>query len=168
MERRGERHVTEFLVAAGHEPAVIRFAAETHTARATAEELGVPESRIVKSLVLVADGTTPVLALLPGHRRADLALVGRALGASRVRLASPEQVLSWTGYAVGSVPPVSHRQKMRILVDEDIPRDGDIYPAAGEVNNAFRTTFASLLALSGGTAAALSRQDPLSVRDEAR
>ena len=153
---RGEADVIEALEAAGHEPAVSRFEGRTETAADSAAHLGVSRSRIVKSLVLSAEGA-PVLALLPGHRRADLRGIAGILGIRKVRMATPEEVLLWTGFPVGSVPPLGHREPMAVLLDTDIPGEGPIYPAAGENNNAFRTTFESLVELTGGTVCAISK-----------
>ena len=155
MEPRGEKQVLEFLLAAGLEPAVSRFVRGTETAEATARELGVPVCRIVKSLVFDADGA-PLVALLPGDRRAHTASIRRLTGAGKIRFADPEKVLEWTGYEVGAVPPVAHRRPTLVLVDDAIPSEGDIFPAAGEKNNAFRTSFEELVRLTGGRVCAIS------------
>ena len=153
----GEKRVLEALAAAGFIPAVSRFARGTETAEASAREIGVHVSRIIKSMVVSADGK-PVLALLPGDRRADLKAIARFVDARKVRLALPEQVIDWTGFPVGAVPPVGHVKPLRVLLDENIPVDGDIYPAAGEKNNAFKTTFPNLLEITGGTVCGISKE----------
>jgi Cys-tRNA(Pro) deacylase len=157
VEKRGEKEVVEALLAAGHEPAVNRFGRGTETAEASARELGVGVERIVKSLVFSAGGQ-PVVALLPGHRKADTREVARILGTRKVRLADPEMVLEWTGFSVGAVPPVGHAHKVTILMDETLPVDGNIYPAAGETNNAFKTTFDDLQALTGAKVCRISKE----------
>jgi Cys-tRNA(Pro) deacylase len=154
----GEKRVIEALQAAGFKPAVTRFSRGTETADASAREIGVHVSRIIKSMVVSADGK-PVLALLPGDRRADLKAIAKFVGARRVRLAHPEQVINWTGFPVGAVPPVGHVRPIQVLLDEGIPMDGDIYPAAGEKNNAFKTTFRNLLEITGGTVCGISREN---------
>jgi Cys-tRNA(Pro) deacylase len=153
----GEKKVLEALRTAGFKPAVSRFARGTETAEASAREIGVHVSRIIKSMVVSGDGK-PVLVLLPGDRRADLKAVAKFVGARKVRLAFPEQVADWTGFPVGAVPPVGHVKPLRVLLDENIPVDGDIYPAAGEKNNAFKTTFEDLLKMTGGTVCGVSRE----------
>ena len=153
----GEKKVVEALRAAGYEPAVSRFSRGTETADASAREIGVHVSRIIKSMVVSADGQ-PVLALLPGDRRADLKAISKIVGARKVRLADPEQVINWTGFPVGAVAPVGHVRPLRVLLDEDIPVDGDIFPAAGEKNNAFKTTFQALLNMTSGTVCRISQE----------
>jgi len=157
LEHSGVKRVLEALAAAGFKPAVSRFARGTETAEASAREIGVHVSRIIKSMVVSGDGN-PILALLPGDRRADFKAIGRFVGARKVRLANPDQVAEWTGFPVGAVPPVGHVKPLRVLLDENVPADGDIYPAAGEKNNAFKTTFEDLLKMTGGTVCRISQE----------
>ena len=152
----GEKQVVEALLAAGHEPAVRRFELTTETAESSAMALGVQEARIVKSLVFSAQGE-PVVALLPGNRRADMKVVARILGVKKVRMADPDMVQEWTGFTVGAVPPVGHLRKILVLMDDRIPTDGNIYPAAGEINNAFETNFEMLQEITGAKVCAISK-----------
>jgi len=154
---RGEKEVVAALLASGCKPAVRRFLQGTETAHSSSRELGVGLERIVKSLVF-STGTEPAIALLPGDKRADMKSVARVLGAKKIRLADPDLVLEWTGFPVGAVPPLGHRRKIPILMDEGIPRDGFIYPAAGETNNAFETTFDELRNLTAAKVCAISKE----------
>ncbi len=157
MIRLGEKQVVETLLAAGHEPAVRRFDGKTETAEASAAALGVETARIVKSLVFSAqDGA--VVALIPGNLRADMKAVARVLGIRKVRMADPGMVQEWTGFTVGAVAPIGHLRKIPVLMDEGIPRDGCIYPAAGEDNNAFETTFEMLQELTGAKVCKISKE----------
>ena len=156
MIPRGEKEVIESLLAAGHEPAVRRFDLKTETAESSAAALGVEVARIVKSLVFSAQGE-PAVALIPGNRRADMRAVARILGVKKVRMADPQMVQEWTGFTVGAVPPIGHLRQILVLMDEGIPRDGDIYPAAGENNNAFQTSFKMLQKLTNAKVCSISK-----------
>lgn len=157
MTCRGEKEVVESLLAAGHNPAVRRFDGKTETAQASAAALGVETVRIVKSLVFSVQGK-PVVALVPGDRRADTKALAGLLGVKKVRMADPQMVQEWTGFTVGAVPPVGHLHKIPVLMDEEIPKEGAIYPAAGEINNAFETTFEKLLEITGAKVGAISKE----------
>ena len=154
----GEKEVVEALLKAGCNPVVRRFERGTETADASARELSVGLECIVKSLVFTA-GNEPVIALLPGDRKADMKAVARTLGARKVRLANPEMVLEWTGFSVGAVPPLGHRRDILILMDDGIPAERFIYPAAGERNNAFETTFSELKMLTGAKVCKISKSN---------
>jgi Cys-tRNA(Pro) deacylase len=155
---RGEEEVVKALLAAGHEPAVRRFDHKTATAESSAQALGVEMARIVKSMVFSVQGE-PVLALLPGNLRVDMKAAASALKVKKVRLADPQAVQQWTGFAVGAVPPVGHLKKITVLMDDQIPNDGNIYPAAGEINNAFETTFKMLKEITGAKVCRISKKD---------
>jgi prolyl-tRNA editing enzyme YbaK/EbsC (Cys-tRNA(Pro) deacylase) len=73
-------------------PAYVRLlhSAETHTVAQSAAALGIPEARVLKSIVLSVGGSF-VLALAAGTRPIQLRLVAEHLLVSRsaVRLATP-------------------------------------------------------------------------------
>ena len=119
--------------------------------------LGVEVARIVKSMVFSAQGD-PVVGLIPGNRRADMRAIARVLEVKKVRMADPDMVQKWTGFTVGAVPPVGYLREIPVLMDEEVPRDGEIYPAAGENNNAFQTTFEKLRKMTGAKVCAISKE----------
>jgi prolyl-tRNA editing enzyme YbaK/EbsC (Cys-tRNA(Pro) deacylase) len=67
-----------------------------------------------------------------------------------------------TGYQVGAVPPVAHRQAMATYLDESLNRFPDIYPAAGTTNTMFPTTFKELMGLTAAKVidAAMPKKKP--------
>jgi len=153
---RGEKEVIESLLAAGHEPVVRRFDRMTETAESSAMALGVEVARIVKSMVFSCSDE-PVVALIPGNRRADLKAIARIMVVKKVRMADPRRVQEWTGFTVGTVPPVGYLREILVLIDENLPQDGNIYPAAGKNNNAFETTFGKLCEITGGRVCSISK-----------
>lgn len=157
MILRGEKEVVEALLAAGHEPAVRRFNHKTETAGSSALALGVDTERIIKSMVFSVQGK-PVVALIPGNLRTDMKAVANVMGVKKVRLAEPQAVQEWTGFRIGTVPPVGHLKEIPVLMDEEIPRDGNIYPAAGGSSNAFETTFEMLQKITGARICNISKK----------
>jgi prolyl-tRNA editing enzyme YbaK/EbsC (Cys-tRNA(Pro) deacylase) len=96
--------VADFLQRAGVDARVEEFPEGTPTAGAAAKAVGSSRAQIVKSLVFVCDGR-PVLALVPGDRRADETKVATAAGARSARVARPDEVLAATGFEPGGVAP---------------------------------------------------------------
>ncbi|MBW3583223.1 MAG: YbaK/EbsC family protein [Euryarchaeota archaeon] len=90
-----------------------------HTVAEAAEVMGVPEAAVAKSVIFVNDGE-PVVVLAPGDAKVrDRYVIDHVGGArNRFRLARPAEVLEWTGYPVGGVPPFGHTRTMRTLMDE--------------------------------------------------
>lgn len=124
---------------ARHDIEVVELPADTSTALLAAEALHTSVGSIVKSLLFMADDV-PVLVLASGDRKVDTRRVAGVVGGRKVRLATPAQVLAWAGYAVGGVPPVAHRQELRVLMDRTLLNFPTVYAAAGAPNAIFPVT----------------------------
>jgi len=151
------QRVQEVLACLGSVAKVVEVPSSARTAEEAADSLGTEVGQIVKSLVFVADGK-PVLLLVAGDRRVDLAKTAAALGASKVERAPAGVVREVTGFAIGGVPPVGHNQPMTALVDQSLARFSEIWAAAGTPNAVFPTTPAELARLTAGTLADISAQ----------
>ncbi len=147
MEPFGEAEVSSFLAAHGLENQIHSFTESTENAFLAAQALGVEVGQIVKSVMFLADGK-PVLVLMSGDMNVDNKKLKRLMEVRKVRIADAETVLAVSGYQVGAVPPVAHRQAMSIYLDESLKRFSQIYPAAGTTSNMFATTFEELLILT--------------------
>jgi prolyl-tRNA editing enzyme YbaK/EbsC (Cys-tRNA(Pro) deacylase) len=98
--------------------------------------------------VLFLADEQPVLVLMSGDMNVHSKRLRNLTGARKVRIADPETVVAVTGYGVGGVPPVAHRQPIPTFIDASLKRFAEIYPAAGTANNMFPTTFEELLRLT--------------------
>jgi Cys-tRNA(Pro) deacylase len=147
MDQFGVEEVRKFLTVHGLETRIHTFAKSTENAYLAAQALGVELGQIVKSVMFLADGE-PVLILMSGDMNVDTKKLKKLLGVRKVRMADAETVLKVTGYVVGAVPPVAHRQAIDIHLDESLNRFAKIYPAGGTTSNMFATTFEELLSLS--------------------
>ncbi len=58
--------------------------------------------------------------------------------------------------AIGGVAPVGHPTPIRTVVDPWLERHATVWAAAGHPHTVFPTTFAELLRLTGGEAAAVA------------
>jgi Cys-tRNA(Pro) deacylase len=106
------------------------FPEGTLTASDAARAVGCEPSQIVKSLVFLCDGL-PVLALVPGDRRADAAKVAHAAGARKARVARPEEVVAATGFEPGGVAPFPVTNVTRVLVDQELLLQEVVWIGAG-------------------------------------
>jgi len=123
------RRVSEFLTAAAAEARVEEFPAGTPTAKEAARAVGCDLAQIVKSLVLVCDGR-PVVALVPGDRRADLHKVAAAADAATARTAKPDEVEAATGFAPGAVAPFPLPQ-VTVLIERTLLSHDVVWCGAG-------------------------------------
>ncbi|MFF1868260.1 YbaK/EbsC family protein [Streptomyces sp. CB03911] len=145
------RAVEAALRAGGASPAVRVLPETAPTAVAAAQQLGCEVGAIANSLVFDADGA-PLLVLTSGAHRVDTAKLAALIGAARIRRATPEFVREHTGQPIGGVAPVGHPAPVRTLVDETLAAHPEVWAAAGHPHTVFPTTFAQLLALTGGAA----------------
>jgi Cys-tRNA(Pro) deacylase len=122
--------VAAVLRAQGVDARVEEFELQTSTAAAAAEAAGCEVAQIVKTLVFICDGL-PVLALLPGDRRADPAKVAAAAGAGYARVASVEEVLAATGFEPGGVAPFPAPRVSRVLIARELLQHETIWAGAG-------------------------------------
>ncbi len=135
---------------------------EVRTAVAAAAALGVEGGAIANSLVFRAthgDEVRPLLALTSGAHRADTTVLAELAGADAVGRADPAFVREHTGQPIGGVAPVGHPHPVRTIVDNDLARYAVVWAAAGHPRSVFPTTYADLLALTGGTAADVAARE---------
>ncbi|MBB2912790.1 prolyl-tRNA editing enzyme YbaK/EbsC (Cys-tRNA(Pro) deacylase) [Streptosporangium becharense] len=129
---------------------IVVFSEATPTAAAAAAQLGCEVGAIANSLVFDADGE-PLLVLTSGAHRVNTDLVAGAVGAAKVRRASPDFVRAATGQVIGGVGPVGHPSPIRTLVDTWLGKHEVVWAAAGHPHTVFPTSFDELVRLTGGT-----------------
>ncbi|HVH76811.1 MAG TPA: YbaK/EbsC family protein [Stellaceae bacterium] len=139
------------LLAAGHPDTIAQFPAGTRTAAEAAAAVGCAVAQIAKSIVFRA-GARPVLVIASGANRVDPAKVEAAFG-RRIGRADAEWVREATGFAIGGVAPIGHRDPPLMLLDEDLLALDPIWAAAGSSSHVFRTTAVALLRITGATVA---------------
>ncbi len=91
----------------------------------------------------------PVLVIASGANRVDETAVGALLG-EKIGRAEPDFVRAATGFAIGGVPPVGHREAPVTLIDRDLLGFQEIWAAAGTPNAVFRLKPGDLVAMTGG------------------
>jgi len=154
LERAGVRAVRAALRAAGIADEVRVLGTTAPTAAAAAEQLGCPVGAIANSLVFEADGE-PLLVLTSGAHRVQTETLAERIGVDAIRRASAEFVRAATGQAIGGVAPLGHPAPVRTLVDEALAAYEVIWAAAGHHQTVFPTTFAQLVAATGGMVVAV-------------
>jgi prolyl-tRNA editing enzyme YbaK/EbsC (Cys-tRNA(Pro) deacylase) len=149
--------VADVLRRAGAEARLEEFEDETPTAADAARAAACGTDQIVKSVVLVVDGR-PVVALVPGDRRADTGKIARAVGARKARIASPEEVVAATGFAPGAVAPFPLPGVERVLAERTLLTHPVVWIGAGSPRH--------LAAIAPRELLRLSRADPVDVVQE--
>jgi prolyl-tRNA editing enzyme YbaK/EbsC (Cys-tRNA(Pro) deacylase) len=136
------------------------FDESTHTAEEAAAAVGADLGQIVKSLVFVApddDGIPqPILCLVSGPNRVDLARLAAVTGAGDVRRATAKEANELTGYPIGGIPPIGHSRPIRVVMDPDLGRFPIVWAAAGTPTAVFPVPPATLRTLANATVAPMT------------
>ena len=74
-------------------------------AAAVAHALGYAEHQMVKTLIFETDRSEVCLIMLGGDQSALSSNLKKVLGSRDIHLATPDKVVSVTGYVIGSIPP---------------------------------------------------------------
>ena len=129
---------------------VIELEQTARTANDAANSLNTEVGSIVKSL-LFRNEENFFLCLVSGDKRCSLNKLKKIFNSKDLSMASPDEVKDQTGYTIGGVSPVGHKNKLEILVDESLNRFKNLYAAAGHPNCIFKINFDELLNLTNGT-----------------
>ena len=149
---------------------VSRFDESTHTAIDAANALGAELGQIVKSLVFVVpstDGAEPLVCLVAGHNRVDLARLAAVAGELDVRRASAREAHELTGFSIGGIPPIGHTRPVRVIMDPDLGRYPVVWAAAGLPTAVFPVPPATLRVLANATVAPIAEVQPAADRGAA-
>jgi len=140
------------------------FPETTHTASDAAAAVGAELGQIVKSLVFVApdeDGVLePILCLVSGPNRVDLARLAAVTGAQEIRRATAREANELTGFVIGGIPPIGHTRPIRVIMDPDLGRFRTVWAAAGTDNAVFPVPPATLRTLANATVAPITEERP--------
>ena len=136
---------------------VVAFDESTHTAQDAANALRCELAQIVKSLVFVAADASgalvPVICLVSGPNRVDLARLAAVSREPAVRRATAREAHELTGFSIGGIPPFGHRGAVRVFMDPDLERFETVWAAAGTGTAVFPVTPTQLRELSSATVA---------------
>jgi prolyl-tRNA editing enzyme YbaK/EbsC (Cys-tRNA(Pro) deacylase) len=154
----GSQSALEVQASLGERFQVLEFDASTRTAADAAAAIGCEVAQIAKSLIFRgANSGRAVLIIASGVDRVDEKKAALAVGEPITR-ADADFVREATGFAIGGVPPVGHRTKPVVLIEESLLQLHEIWAAAGTPNAVFRLTPADLVELTGGRTVAVARK----------
>jgi len=124
-----EKDLEIFLMERNVEFELLKFEKDVMSSKAAEKQIN---GIIIKSILLICDDR-PILCLLLGKDKIDFEKIKRELNCMNVRLAKAKEVKEITGYDIGAVPPVAHKQKIKTIVDSkvNILNDGEVLYLGG-------------------------------------
>lgn len=144
------RKVQEALKARGFAAQVVELPDSTRTAKEAAQAIGCGVEQIVKSLIFRGKETgKPILVVASGQNRVNEKRLGELTGEA-IGKADADFVRQHTGFVVGGVPPLGHKEPLTTFIDEDLLHFSEIWAAAGTPFAVFQLTPAELQEMTGG------------------
>jgi prolyl-tRNA editing enzyme YbaK/EbsC (Cys-tRNA(Pro) deacylase) len=130
---------------------VLELSASTRTANDAANTIGCDVAQIMKSLLFCSTKTNqPVLVLASGINRVNEKIIEQSLGEKIVK-ADAHFTRDITGFAIGGVPPVGHKQTItHVFIDEDLLQHNVLWAAAGTPNAVFSLNSSDIESLTHG------------------
>jgi Ala-tRNA(Pro) deacylase len=131
---------------------------QAYTSVEEARALGVEVGEVLKTLA-VRTGSGYALAVLPASRRLDLHLAREALGDSRARLATEEELgRDFPDYELGALPPLGALLDVRLYVDPEVLGHDTVTFAAGTQTESVKMQTQELFGTGGLGVVALQQQ----------
>lgn len=152
------KRVHDALVAAGYPADLVRFEESTRSSEEAAAAVGCAVAQIAKSLVFrTVTDDRPVLVIASGANRVDSERVARVVG-DDVGPADAAFVRARTGFAIGGVAPLGHKEAPIAVIDEDLLALDVIWAAGGAPNAVFRLDPRDLPRMTGGAVARIREE----------
>jgi prolyl-tRNA editing enzyme YbaK/EbsC (Cys-tRNA(Pro) deacylase) len=161
-EHPGIQRVRDAASRKGVELDVRVFDESTHTAAAAAATLDAELGQIVKSLVFVAPAENgslePILCLVSGPNRVDLARLAAVTGERDIRRATAREAQELTGFVIGGIPPFGHLGPVRTVMDPDLGRFQVVWAPAGTPTAVFPVPPGTLRILANAMVAPITEE----------
>ncbi|HEX3428817.1 MAG TPA: YbaK/EbsC family protein, partial [Candidatus Limnocylindrales bacterium] len=100
----------------------------------------------------------PVLCLVSGPNRVDLARLAAVTGERDIRRATAREAEELTGFSIGGIPPIGHIRAVRTIMDPDLGRFEVVWAAAGTSTAVFPVPPATLRILANATVAPIAEE----------
>lgn len=150
------QNIQDVLKKNGLDCTVIELSSSARTAQEAATALECTVAQIVKSLIFKTEQSgQPVLILASGSNRVDEKIIEKIIG-EKIMKADAGFVREVTGYAIGGVPPIGHKETIELLfIDEDLLKFDSLWAAAGTPHAVFNFSSNQLLHLTNGKVIAI-------------
>jgi len=143
--------VQNALTEYGFELNVTELSSSTRTSQEAADSIGCTVGQIAKSLIFKGkQSQKPILIIASGINRVNEKLFTQYIG-EKLEKADADFVLEQTGFVIGGVPPVGHKNPIDTFIDEDLMQYEEIWAAAGTPHAVFKLTPEILTKITKGT-----------------
>lgn len=144
------QQVQDRLKELGYSNRVIELPDSARTAQEAADAIGCAAAQIAKSIIFrLQQSDRPLLVVASGANRVNEKRVS-AIVQEKLGKADADFVRERTGFVIGGVAPVGHRDKLLTFIDEDLLRFKTLWAAAGHPKAVFELTPDELVRMTDG------------------
>ncbi|WP_339274070.1 YbaK/EbsC family protein [Paenibacillus sp. FSL W8-0426] len=144
------QQVQNKLIELGYANKVIELPDSTRTAQEAADTIGCEVAHIAKSIIFrLKNNDKPLLVIASGVNRINEKQINTHLN-DNLGKADADFVRKHTGFVIGGVPPLGHKESIITLIDEDLLQFREIWAAAGHPRAVFQLTPEELVQMTKG------------------
>nr|WP_274528599.1 YbaK/EbsC family protein [Paenibacillus piscarius] len=134
----------------GYTNQVVELPDSTRTAQEAADAIGCEVAHIAKSIIFwLKNEDKPLLVIACGVNRINEKLITGHLN-DKLGKADADFVREHTGFVIGGVPPLGHKEPILTFIDEDLLQYREIWAAAGHPRAVFQLTPEELIQMTNG------------------
>ncbi len=149
--RESAQIVQDVIIQSGYNNQVIELPQSARTAQEAADALSCKVAQIAKSIIFrIVESNYPVLVIASGVNRVNEKQIELLLN-QKLGKADAEFVREHTGFVIGGVSPIGHKNTLLTFIDEDLFQYEEIWAAAGHPKAIFQLTPNELLEMTKGT-----------------
>lgn len=134
------------------------FEQSTHSVVEAAHAAGVTPRDFIKSVCMITKDGRIVVAIVKGEDRADRSAVQQLLSLAKLSIASPDVMLTQTGYPAGGTPPFGF--DATFLMDERVFEMAIVYGGGGSDHALIRIAPAEMQRANGARVATIRKITP--------
>lgn len=131
------------------ETKVLELPSSTKTAKDAAFSIGCKIEQIAKSLIFKTEKNEALLILVSGSNRVLENIIEEIIK-EKVLKADADFTREVTGFAIGGIPPIGHKNKIKTFIDNDLLKNEIVWAAAGNPNAVFSIEAKDLISLTNG------------------
>jgi Cys-tRNA(Pro)/Cys-tRNA(Cys) deacylase len=124
---------------------VYRHPGQVMSLEQAAQERGHRLEQVVRSILFNLGKGEYVMALVAGPPQISWKKLREQTGKSRMRMATEDEVLTITGYRIGTVSPIGLPRPIKILIDPSVMKESEVSIGSGIRNTAIILKSADLL-----------------------
>ena len=132
---------------------LISLTQSVHSVRDVQKICKCEAQEVMKTLIFI--GSNPIIVIMPGNKMANIEKINSITGDQNLRMATPNEIIKFTNYNVGSVSPFGINSDIKQIADNTISTLSYLFFGSGkndvlikisqtEFNKSFQGIFASI------------------------